>query len=286
MPRRMSLLTEGWVAFNRLVRRVGKPSLESDRAGHLQFIRDHAPGKSFADIGGLWAINGDIAFRAEEAGAERVTLFDAGDPGYAPEYIAEHERRASRVRFVQGDLHDPATVTRVGRHDVVWCSGVLYHTPDPVHQLAQLRAITGELLYLGTHTIPEVPGLEQACVFYPYLDEATRRTLSRPYWDEGRLCLGLGAEFDDRPMMGYGNFWWGITPSALRAMLRSARFEVVEERHPHNFPWFTEVVARPIDADPLLPPPDYYRRRAEARERGEPELPFEDFYERERLDGR
>ncbi len=58
-----------------------------------------------------------------------------------------------------------------------------------------------------------------------------RRPLARAYWSRTRSgLLGIGHPFDDRPMHGYGNFWWGITPSALRAMLRSARFEVVEER--------------------------------------------------------
>src|SRR3712207_7590839 len=45
-------------------------------------------------------------FRSEEAGASAVTLLDGGDPQYTT-FPAEHEQRASRVRFVQGDVHDP-----------------------------------------------------------------------------------------------------------------------------------------------------------------------------------
>ncbi len=60
-------------------------------------------------------------------------------------------------------------------------------------------------------------------------------------------------------------------------MLRSARFEIVEERRTHPYPWYVELVARPIDKDPLLPPTDYYRRRREARSEGQ-ELAWEDFY--------
>jgi hypothetical protein len=44
------------------------------------------------------------------------------------------------------------------------------------------------------------------------------------------MSIGLGTAFDERPMYGHGNFWFGITPSALRAMLPTARFEVVDER--------------------------------------------------------
>jgi hypothetical protein len=274
----MALLTELWIAANRARRRWRKPSREAWHRERLRFVDAHAPGRSFADVGGLFSAHGAIAFRAEEAGATGVTLLDAGDPGYDPEYRAEHERRGSRVRFVQGDLHDPVTLEALGEHDVVWCTGVVYHTPHPVHQLTGLRSVTRELLYLGTHTIPEVPGVPQACVFYPHLPERVRRALARPYWrPEG--VVGVGAPFDDRPMHGYANFWWGITPSALRAMLRTARFEVVEERRVHAFPWYVEVVARPVARAPSLPPVDYYRRRGEAAARGEPELPFDDFYD-------
>ena len=274
----MRLLTEAWIALNRARRRARRPPVGDQRDHRLAWVREHAPGRSFADIGGLFNIAGEIAFAAEEAGATAVTLLDAGDP-HLTAFPAERDRRGSQIRFVQGDLHDPVTIEAVGPHDVVWCTGVLYHTPNPLHQLTQLRLITREHLYLGTHTIPELPGIPQGCLFYPYLDDDARAALSRPH-DDPRGGLGIGVPFDDRPMVGHGNFWWGITPSALRAMLRTARFEVVEERRPHDFPWYTEVVARPIGRAPLVPPPSYYRERAEARERGEPDLPFEDYYER------
>ena len=164
----MRPLTEAWIAGARARRRVGKPSIEAWAESKRRWIAEHAPGRSFADIGGLF-IDGATSFEAEEAGASSVTLFDVGDREYAPGYLDEHARRDSKVRYVQGDLHDLAFAEQVGPHDVVWCTGVLYHTPNPVHQLMQLREITRELLFLGTHTIPEVPGVEQACLYYPHL---------------------------------------------------------------------------------------------------------------------
>jgi hypothetical protein len=273
----MRLLTEAWVTAARLRRKIGKPPAEEWHARRERWIDDHAPGRTFADVGGLFN-EGAWAFRAEDAGAAAVTIFDFGDREYAFGYSAEHERRRSRVRYVQGDVHDDVALGQLGPHEIVWCTGVLYHTPDPVHQLMQLREITRELLYLGTHTIPEVPGVPQACLYYPLLPEDARKALARAYWtaDQG---LGLGSPIDERPMLGYGNFWWGITPSALRAMLATARFEVLEEPRLHASPWYVDLVARPVDHDPLLPPVDYPRRRREARERGE-ELPFEDYYDR------
>jgi hypothetical protein len=277
----LRLLTEAWITAARLRRKIGKPPETAWQDARRQWIAEHAPGRSFADIGGLF-IDGRLSFEAEDAGAAAVTLFDAGDREYAPEYLAEHERRGSKVRYVQGDLHDDTALAQVGPHDIVWCTGVLYHTPNPVHQLMQLREITRGLLYLGTHTIAEVPGVPQACLYYPHLDAGARGAIARAHYNPDG-CLGVGPPVDERPMHGYANFWWGITPSALRAMLRTARFEIVAEPRIHGSPFYVDLVARPIDEHPMLPPVDYYRRRREARERGD-ELPWEDYYDRTRLD--
>jgi len=94
-----------------------------------------------------------------------------------------------------------------------------------------------------------------------------------------KQLLGIGAPFDERPMYGHGNFWWGISRSALRAMLRTAGFEVVEEFTRRDSPFLTELVARPLPRDPLIPPLSYFRERQEARDRGEGQLPFADFYD-------
>jgi hypothetical protein len=59
-------------------------------------------------------------------------------------------------------------------------------------------------------------------------------------------------------MMGYNNCFWGITPSALRAMLEIANFEVLEE---HANMLFLDVVARPIPRESITPPPEFPRNR-------------------------
>jgi hypothetical protein len=268
----MSLISGGWVFLNRLRRQIGKPSAEEWLARRHRFIAEFAPGRSFADIGGLFELHGDMALRAHRAGATTVTLFDSGDESYGG-FAEKRQKAGPTVRFIQGDLEEGISVERVGSHDIVWCTGVIYHTPNPVLQLMHLRAITHELLYLGTHTIPEIPGFPQACIYYPYLPEKERRAHSRAYPNADHI-YGIGAPFDERTMHGYGNFWWGITPSALRAMLASARFEVIEEIRTSGYPWLLDVVCRPIEQKPLLPPRSYFRERAERRERGQPEIPW------------
>ena len=198
----------------------------------------HAPGRSFVDVGCMWGLDGGIAFLAEASGARSVTGVDVMEPTDA--FLKEHERRGSSVRFLRGDLHDPATLERVGTHDVVWCWGVLYHAPHPLLTLERLRSITGQLLILGTEAIPEIPGIDQACIFYPGLSEPARRAFRGA--QPGRR-VGISTPFD--PAEGYGNWWWGITPSALRAMLGTAGFEVVETSRD---PFHVRTLARPASS--------------------------------------
>jgi hypothetical protein len=202
-----------------------------------ELVREYAPGRSWLDVGCMWSVHGRICFAAEEAGATAVTGVDL--MGETPQFRAEHERRGSAVRFVQGDLHDPATLERAGTHDVVWCSGVLYHAPHPIETLERLRAVTGELLILSTEALPELPWARGATVFYPALDDRSRRAYAAA---PGGEALGVTTPYE--PGRGYANWFWGITPSALRGMLRVAGFEPLRERRaPGGF--HLTVVARP-----------------------------------------
>jgi len=150
----------------------------------------------------MWSVDGAIAFAAREAGAARVTALDV---------MAPSERFTARqgdVRYVQGDVHDPATVAAAGRHDVVWCSGVLYHAPHPLLTLERLRELTGETLLLATET---VRGRGRTCVFAP---------------DPGSHPAHRTA-FD--PARGYANWFWGLSASAVLAMLDATGFRVVDQ---------------------------------------------------------
>lgn len=278
----MALATKARILAARLRRRFGRPDPAARERRRSEWIRRHAPGRAFADIGGLFAVEGERALLAEEAGATAVTLFDGGDVRYT-ELPRKQAERGSSIRIVQGDLEDPVAVASVGPHEIVWSTGVIYHTPNPIRQLMHLREITTELLYLGTHTIPELPGVRHGCVYYPMLDEGSRAAYASAHYESGGFT-GIGTPFDDAPMTGHANFWWGISPSALEAMLATARFEIVDAWRDREHPFYMDLVARPIPRDPILPPVSYYRERAETIARGESEPPFVDYYEKRRAD--
>jgi hypothetical protein len=228
----MQLIGHSWISGARAKRRLQRRFRPIETRDDL--IRRYSPGRSFADVGAMWGIHGELSFLAEESGATSVTAVDMMPS--TPEFEAEKQRRGSSVRFVNGDLHDPATLEQVGKHDVVFSAGVLYHAPNPVHTLQCLREITGETLILLTATIPEVPGVENGCVFYPGLSDAARKVyvpaspgprigITHDFIPEGSEEKELGGGKSGT----YDNWWWGISPSALKGMLTASGFEVIEE---------------------------------------------------------
>jgi hypothetical protein len=234
----MSLAMSAWLAAGRLRgrRRYVKDHPERRR----ELVRRLCAGRSFVDVGGMWNVHGEVAFLAESAGAERVVLFDAMEA--TEEFRRERESRGSRVEFVRGDLHDGGAIAALGEFDVVWCSGVVYHSPNPFEQVRHLRRLCRGDLLLSSQVIPEVPGIEGACVWYPGLGDAARAAFRRAHGgDESPRRIGVTEPFD--PALGYANYFWGISPSAMRGMVESAGFEVVDE-----YPWTTwlhDVHARP-----------------------------------------
>lgn len=186
-----------------------------------ELIARHVAGRSFVDVGCMWSVHGALCFAAEAAGAASVTGLDVMPA--SERFTAERARRDSNVRFVQGDMHDPATIAAVGRHDVVWCSGVLYHAPHPLLTLERLRELTADTLLLATETVPETPGRRNTLVVAPGPDEHPNAEPARG------------------PGEGYGPWYWGISPSALRTLLALAGFAVLEE---HRTPLHVTVVAR------------------------------------------
>jgi SAM-dependent methyltransferase len=210
---RINLLWRRWIAQRG--ERVG------DYADLPRLIRQHAPGKSFADIGCMWGVNGEYAFVAEAAGATRVVAVDVFGP--TPEFDDVHAGRQSHVEFVLGDICSVATLARVGMVDVVFCAGVLYHHPSPFDLLVALRRICRATLILRTSTIPEIGGLPNAAVYFPMMSPEAREL-----WNLKRLGVltqaAISEEFNAED--GYGNWFWGLTPSCLESLLRTAGFRV------------------------------------------------------------
>jgi hypothetical protein len=167
----------------------------------------------------MFAVHGAYAFEAVDQGATSVTGVDLREPSEV--FHAENAARGDRVRFVQGDINDPDVLARIGAHDVVFCSGVIYHVPDPILTLGRLKTICAGTLILGSATIPE-QHLPQAAVYYPFMNEQGRNALRHrtPF-----TKVGIDTEY--RPEWDYSNYFWGFTSSCLEAVARTVGFETI-----------------------------------------------------------
>jgi 2-polyprenyl-3-methyl-5-hydroxy-6-metoxy-1,4-benzoquinol methylase len=186
-------------------------------------IAERAPGKSFLDVGCMWNVDGAYAFLAAESGAGPVVGVDVAEATQA--FRQRNAERSEVVRFVQADVNDPQLAERIGRFDVVFCSGVLYHMPDPVLTLTRLRALCADTLILSSARIDEL-AVPQAAVYLPYLPAETRQALQ--YWSS-HTKIKVGLDTDYEAELGYGNWFWGLTPSAIRAMLRTSGFRITQD---------------------------------------------------------
>lgn len=218
-----------------------------------EHIREHSDGRSFADIGCMWGVNGAHSFMAEEAGASPVKAVDVFGP--TPEFQQDMEDRNSSVEFILGDVTDPATLERIGVMDTVLCAGVLYHHPSPYDVLVALRRICRETLILRTSTIPEIGGLPHAAIYYPSLNPRARRRWDLSSAGVGGQC-GITTPFSTQD--GYGNWFWGISPSCLEALAATAGFRVLR-RLPE--PFAQTLICAPAED------PTWYRVPGEAAAR-------------------
>lgn len=184
-----------------------------------KYIRQYAADKSFVDVGCMWGVNGEYTFIAEEAGATVAKGVDVFGP--TPEFEEKKRQRNSNVEFILGDATEMKTIEAVGEMDVVFCAGVLYHHPSPYDLLVALRKMCRKTLILRTSTIPEVTGFPNAAVYWPMLSKQDRKL-----WNLSSLGLKRQVGITDSfaPEEGYGNWFWGLTPSCLKSMLKTAGF--------------------------------------------------------------
>lgn len=185
-------------------------------------IARFVPGRSFVDVGTMWNVDGAYAFWALDSGARAVSAVDLMPE--SERFKEMNAARANGVAFHQLDINTRRATDTLGRIDVVFCSGVLYHVPDPIWTLNQLRAVCGSTLILGSSTIPEASQPNSA-VFVPFLNGRQRDALN--------LNVGFGHKIGlDTPFIpseAYANFYWLFAPSCLRSMLTSVGFRVDEQ---------------------------------------------------------
>lgn len=179
--------------------------------------------RSFADLGGVWNVNGAYTlYGLRHHSVDRGVLVDTDFPDRLPQKL----EAVPRLQIIRGDFADAAVIERVGTVDVVFLFDVLLHQANPswdtvlsaYAQRARCMAIYNQQYVLGNASIrlTSLP-LEE------YVEIAPRgRT------DVYRYVY----EHADEIHPTYGKPWrdihnifqWGITDEGLRAVMAGLGF--------------------------------------------------------------
>jgi len=158
--------------------------------GHLDalgFPGDFS-GKTVLDVG---CNAGYYSFVAKRRGAGRVVGVELDDHFVRQ---AQYLSRLLRidVDFLHNDAHN--VDTRLGNFDMIICTGLMYHIPDPTTVLARLAAVCADTILIESEFLID-PGLTHM------------------------------ARFIEGPYRGDSTNWWIYGPKCLEDMVRAAGFQ-------------------------------------------------------------
>ncbi|MCC6418582.1 MAG: DUF1698 domain-containing protein [Gemmataceae bacterium] len=157
-------------------------------------------GLTVLDIG---AYDGFFSFACEQRGAARVVAADRfcwTYGGMASKEGFDLARTALRSRVEEAFVRvEEISPDRLGTFDLVLFLGVLYHAPDPLHYLRNVRSVCRGQLVLETH-LDALDYPHPAAVYYP------------------------GAVLNND-----ASNHWGPNPACVEAMLREVGFRRIEQ---------------------------------------------------------
>ncbi|MCS6924964.1 MAG: class I SAM-dependent methyltransferase [Candidatus Binatia bacterium] len=201
-----------------------------------EYIGRVVRGKSFADVGGLWGAVNEKVSVAHAYGASALAMIDITPLGQELWHLFESRRQALQlpaVWCISDDVLRLAETASCPQFDVVHCSGLLYHMPDPLRFLQALRKMTREFLVLtSVVTAPcvrnehgELRLPAAAALFIPAL-RSQERAILHAYWSRfvGDGALGVTREVTTWRPDDYAPWWWLPTVEALQAMCRAVGF--------------------------------------------------------------
>jgi hypothetical protein len=227
-----------------------------------RFLVTVAPGRTFAEVGGLWGTVNERVTVAHAAGATALTMIDVTPPA-SPWWSAFDARCAERgVTAVDRISHNVlalATAPDAPSYDVVHCSGVLYHMPDPIRFLGALRRMTRRHLILTSAVTADVIRNEAgtlavpagSALFIPGLSAAERAVLHADWHPiVGDNALGITRDTRWNPE-DFGPWWWLPTVTALSAMCEAAGFAIQGGSYTWNDRAYTLLLAVPQPSGPM-----------------------------------
>jgi SAM-dependent methyltransferase len=123
---------------------VGDPRVD-------QFFRFAPAAKTILELGSLEGAHTFIL--AERPGVERVLALEGRELNLRKARFVQELLRLPNVEFAQANLEN-SDLEAFGEFDAVFCSGLIYHLPEPWKLIAQLHAVAPRL-FIWTHYAPD-----------------------------------------------------------------------------------------------------------------------------------
>lgn len=214
------------------------------------WIQTYSEGGSFVDIGGLFRTYGEKVTFARKSGASTVSMVDVQPEGHKLwTAFKEHAEQngAGDCQCIVANATKPDFLEKVGEYDMVHCSGLIYHVPDPVSLLLNLKAVANRYLILKSVVVPEIIKgksdqlkLDTGALFIPAVDDAQRQILWE-YFESIKIKVhGINGQpipswLGKNGMPRTGPWWWLWTPAYMKHLLKAVELDVIDEA-PVNAP--------------------------------------------------
>ena len=210
----------------RLFHRKPLPTLLQDKVDLIDFAFSRFNLHSFADLGGVWRVEGGYTFYTLEKYDVSVgTIVDT----HLTDVIHNRARKFARLRLIPGDFGDELVTREVGDVDAIFLFDVLLHQVSPDwHRILEMYArqtkcfIIYNQQWIGSERTVRLLELGEEEYFRNVPHERTEG----PY---NSLFQKLEEKHPDhdRPWRDVRHIWqWGITDTDLRAKVESLDFRL------------------------------------------------------------
>ena len=171
-----------------------------------RFLRYAPEAETILELGALEGAQSFIL--AERAGVKRVLALEGREANLRKARFVQQLLQVPNVEFAQANL-EHARMTEFGKFDAVFCSGLLYHLPEPWKLIEQLPAVA-PILFIWTQ----------------YAREEEAVDVGRGL--RGKIHIEGGS---DEPLSGMSPTATWLTLGSLRALLSASGYQRIDVIH-------------------------------------------------------
>ena len=199
-----------------------------------KMIASVVKGRSFVDVGALWGTRNEKLSVAHRYGASSLAVLDQ-----FPKNSVWWRRLRKRLNFPYQKISSSLLGYSGMSFDVVYCSGVIYHSPSPLEALQKLYSMTNETMILTTIYADEVMECPWGQIEIPssgmlFIPALTLLEFSVVQYVVGQnnpsRIWGITEHVPpERWEHNTWHWWWLFTAHTVESMLKVVNFKIVEK---------------------------------------------------------